>query len=206
MEHTTDWPSVIMSLFILCVGSLGIYFLLQKDKRSSDIIVFLPRQDIPTFTQIQDDSLFYSVRINAEQAFSDMVLDPKALIGAYLVEPVKANTIIRKPHIVVPPSEMLAYQTRVVSIQVPPAAAWHGEMAPGELVSVLIQHQMSGENEKPTPLLPKALVLKAQKAEPITAKFNGRSFFVTMVVPDEHFREIVISALSGSIMFVPNQG
>jgi hypothetical protein len=204
MEQTIEWPSIMIALFILCIGGIGIYFLLQKADHTAHLIVFLPKQDLPAYTQIPDDSLIFPVRVNKAQVSSDMVLDSREIIGAYLIETVKANTVIRKSHIAVPPSEMLTCQTRVVSLQVPPAIAWHGEMAPGEMVSVLIPPQTPGE--KATLILTEALVLKSQVIEPFEAEITKPTYFVTLVVPDDHFRDIVILALSESIVLVPNEG
>ncbi len=205
MELSFDWQFFIKIVLIVLIGSASFYFLFPKKNQSQHILVYLPNRDIAAFTQIQDDSVFSPVMFDAKDVSNDMLLDKNELMGAYLIEPVKANNVIRRSQLVIPPSDEFTHQTRIVSIPVSAISAWHGEIEPGEIVSIWTQPKGSEDPLQPVQILPKALVLKVQKAEVIPNGKDGQIFFVALIIPADHFKEILTSALSESIMFVPAQ-
>jgi hypothetical protein len=143
--------------------------------------------------------------MDAQQIAEDLQIDPVQLAGAYLIEPVKANSLLRRSLLVVPPSRAWAQNARVVSLLVPAAAAWHGEMAPGEMVSVWASPQYAEVDPLPAPVLSKALVLSAQKAESHPPSANGQPYQVTLLVPHADLRAFLIAAFFQPIRFAPAQ-
>ncbi len=157
------------------------------------------------FTQIRDDSVFTSVPMHAKQVSRDMLIDKKGLVGAYLIEPVKANQAIQRSQVVIPPSAEFLQNTTAVTIPVNAAMVRDGKVSPGKVVTVWGKPQDPGNRQQAIRIVPKALVHKARQMEVTQYTISDKNFIVMLVIPYDHLRDLMAFALSETVMLTPVQ-